>query len=128
MLAHAFTYLQSELSKPSNTKYPKLKEYLTTLFEATCNYSLLLLSESEALLKGSSFTKPADVFGDALFHISLQEGFPDSFMQHMNGQIEDDFYKASIQAFYTSLLREASKVGCSFILNSKLSAGIQASC
>ena len=110
LLAHAYTYLQEQLSKPANTKYPKLKDYLTTLSEYTCNYSLLVLSEPDMLLEGTAYPNATSLLGDSLFQLSFQESFPEDFMRHMKGEIEERQYQEWVQAFYVSLLREANKV------------------
>lgn len=110
MFAHAYTILHNELQSELNTKYPKIKEYLTMLSEITMNYILVTLSAPEFLLEGTKFTNFAEYLAEALYDFSINNFFPEDFINEVRGQIEQDLFEDWIRNFYGKLIRSLGEV------------------
>ena len=111
-LINGYYYIQHELTKQSNLMYPKIKEFLESLFNYTLNYSKIIFIEKDFLndhiIKNHSSYPEA--LGSLLFDHSFNNGFPKAFIEAIRSEINAETYKVMMESFYKSILSNIANV------------------
>jgi len=110
-LINAHANLKHELTKQSNIKFPKIKQFLEDLLKSTMNYGKLMFIDkdilSQCINSNDSFSM---ILAKLLYKHTVKNGYPTDFIKDFRQNIEKSVYDAWIKQFYQILFQNLNNV------------------